>query len=129
MTTPETKTLKNKSILLCEDDDIVVEVIREVVSPITDSFEIAHDGPDALARIMRRDYDILLLDIKMPRMNGMELINYIRDIKPHLLPRIIILTGDAESAHIRTFIKANRYPCLAKPFKIKELLDAMNAII
>lgn len=123
-----TDRLRNKSILLAEDDDIVVEVIREVVGPIVFSLEIANDGPDTLAMLMRRDYDILLLDIKMPRMNGLTLINYIRDIKPHLLSRIIILTGDAESAHVRAFVKEIGCPCLAKPFKIKELLDAMEAI-
>lgn len=121
--------LQNRSVLLAEDDDIVVEVIREIVGPNVCSFEIAYDGPDALARIMRRDYDVLLLDIKMPRMNGLALFNYIRDIKPHLLSRIIILTGDAESAHIRAFIKESGCPCLAKPFKIKELLDAILAIV
>lgn len=129
MHTQTMNKLHGKSILLAEDDDIVVDVIRDVIGPSVHSLEIALDGPDALAKLVRRDYDILLLDIRMPKMNGIALINYIREIKPHLLPRIIIVTGDAESAHVKKFIKEYGCPCLAKPFKIKELIDAMIAAV
>ncbi|MBI5886698.1 MAG: response regulator [Deltaproteobacteria bacterium] len=120
--------LAGKSVLLAEDESIVVDVIREVVAPFVLTLDVANDGPDALACIMRRDYDILLLDLKMPRMNGLKLFDYIRDIKPHLLDRIIIVTGDAESEHVKTFIKTSGCQCLAKPFKIKELFDAISSI-
>jgi len=120
--------LTGKSVLLAEDEDIVVDVIREVVAPFVLTLDVVNDGPDALASIMRRDYDILLLDLKMPKMNGMKLFDYIRDIKPHLLDRVIIVTGDAESEHVKIFIKESGRPCLAKPFKIKQLCDAMSAI-
>ncbi|MBI5562167.1 MAG: response regulator [Deltaproteobacteria bacterium] len=128
MRTLTRRGLDGKTVLLAEDEDIVVDVIREVVGPFVASLDIALDGPDALAMIMRRDYDIILLDIKMPRMNGISLFNYVRDLKPRLLERIIIITGDAESDHVRTFIKNSGCPHLAKPFKIKDLFDAMAAL-
>lgn len=120
--------LDGKTVLLAEDEEIIVDVIREVVGPFVVALDIACDGPDALARIMRRDYDIILLDIKMPRMSGIALFSYIRDIKPHLLNRIIVITGDAESEHVKTFLKNSGCPNLAKPFKIKDLFEAMAGI-
>lgn len=122
----EFKGLSEKSILMVDDEEVVIDMIREVVGPAVSKLEIAVDGVDALLKIMERDFDFILLDIKMPKMNGIELYSYIKSIKPHLLGRIIFITGDTVSEAIRGFIAGTGCKILDKPFMIKDLLNTMT---
>ena len=117
--------LSGKSLLMVDDEGVVVDVVREVVGPSMGVFDAAADGVEALLKIMDADYDFILLDIKMPRMDGIELYAYIKTIKPYLLPRVIFITGDTETERTRNFIRETGCPSIDKPFLIKELLDLM----
>ena len=119
------KALAGKSILMVDDEEVVAEVIKEVVGPVVGSLDTAYDGEQAFTKIMEKDYDFILMDIQMPRMNGVEFYNSILEHKPHLRDRIVFITGDTESETTRSFIKRTRCPSLDKPFIIKELLELM----
>ncbi|MBI5810647.1 MAG: response regulator [Deltaproteobacteria bacterium] len=117
--------LQGKSVLIVEDEEVVTEAIKEVVSPVVSEFESARNGVDGLIKIMDRDFDYILLDVRMPRMSGTELFRHLSVYKPHLLRRVIFITGDTESEETRMFIKKSNCRSLNKPFMIRELLEAM----
>lgn len=119
------RALCGKSVLMIEDEEIVVDVIKEVVGGLVSVFEAARDGVDGLIKIMSKDYDYILLDVRMPRMNGIELYRHVSIHKPHLLRRIIFVTGDTESESTRMFIIRSGCRSLNKPFMIRELLETM----
>lgn len=124
-----TTAFAGKTVLLIDDDDFIVDVVRQSVGPVVSSLEVAKDGVDALEILKRKEFDILLLDLKMPRMNGITLINHLRDLKPHLLGRTIVITGNAESNTVRAFISDNGCMYLPKPFNVRELYGAMTALV
>lgn len=119
------KNLSGRSVLMVEDEEVVVDVIKEVIGPIVSMIDTACNGEDALAKVLRQDFDHILLDIKMPRMSGMDFFSRLASLKPHLTKRVIFITGDTESEATRKFIRANGCSSLDKPFMIKELLNMM----
>jgi len=118
--------ISGRSVLMVDDEEVVVDVVREVVGDCVEVFDVAVDGIEALEKVMKRDYDFILLDIMMPRMDGMEFYKHLREIKPRLLPQIIFITGDTETESTQTFIRTSGCRFLDKPFMIKDLLEVLD---
>jgi CheY-like chemotaxis protein len=74
-------------------------------------------------------YDVILTDVRMPGMSGIELYSYILEKTPAMKNRIIFNTGDVMGADIKTFLAQNNLPYLAKPFDIKLLREKIADII
>lgn len=119
------KNLSGRSVLMVDDEEIVTEVIKEAMGPIVSAIETAKNGEDALAKVLERDFDYILLDIKMPKMNGMDFFRRMSSLKPYLAKRVIFITGDTESEITRSFIRTYGCSSLNKPFGIRELLNLM----
>lgn len=117
--------LKDKTAIIVDDEAGVVRAIKESIGRRLASIDGATDGLAALYLLQDKDYDIIMLDIKMPGMNGMELYRKLSEIKPYLNERIIFLTGDMENEGTNTFLKQTGCRYLSKPFSMKELLDSM----
>jgi CheY-like chemotaxis protein len=121
--------LKGLCLLMVDDEAVLTELLREAVGPSVSAFETASSGAEALNRLAECDFDFILLDIKMPGMDGVELYMRIKEIKPHLLMRIIFITGDAESDSIRSFLKHTGCAVLCKPFPAKDLLLLISGLV
>jgi PAS domain S-box-containing protein len=84
----------------------------------------AQDGEQGL-QILRRsgfeDFDLILSDLKMPGMSGIEMHNQLLVERPELVDRIVFITGDVVSADVAEFLKQNARPVLEKPFELAEL--------
>jgi len=117
--------LTGKSVIVVDDEDGVVKAVKEAIGPKVASIESASDGARALEMIVENEYDLILTDIKMAGMNGMELYRRINEVKPYLAQRMIFLTGDLENEATESFIKLTGCPYLAKPFTMAELMDVM----
>ncbi len=117
--------LSGSSVLVVDDEDIVVDVIRQALSPMVSLLDTASNGEEALVKAVRRNFDFILIDVKMPVMNGMEFFRLIRLLKPQLSSRIIWITGDAKSVATGAFIMSSGCRTVEKPFSLCELLEAM----
>jgi two-component system NtrC family sensor kinase len=84
----------------------------------------AEDGEQGL-QILRRsglkDFDLILSDLKMPGMSGIEMHNQLQLERPELVSRIVFITGDVVSSDVAEFLKQNARPVLEKPFELTEL--------
>lgn len=86
----------------------------------------AADGADAWAQISIHDYDYVILDLHMPKLNGLELLRLMRKLsKP---PRSIMLTGDKSEYVERTAQALGAIACYAKPVSLDELESALAPI-
>jgi CheY-like chemotaxis protein len=74
-------------------------------------------------------YDVILADIRMPGMNGVDLCTLILRKMPEMKNRIIVITGDVMGADIKEFLKIHKLAYLAKPFDIKVLKEQVQAIV
>lgn len=110
---------------LVVDDD---EAIRVMVSRILEreKFEVdcAKDGFDAIECIREHDYQLIVLDIMMPRIDGLGVVRYLRAHKPHALPRVLAI-----SAFIPERWEEPSVRLLPKPFDISELIEHARNIV
>jgi DNA-binding response OmpR family regulator len=81
---------------------------------------------EALEKIGEVDYDLIICDVRMPRLSGIDLYERLKAQNLELLRRILFITGDTISAETIGFIEENGIPYLGKPFEIQELLDAVR---
>ena len=114
-------------ILIIEDEPKVATFIKNCLEEHQFIAEIAYDGLLAERMIMQFDYDLLILDVIIPYMNGIELCKRIKATKPNL--RILMLTalGTTEDKIIGFDAGADDY--LVKPFEFRELLARIKAIM
>lgn len=117
--------LSGKRVLIVDDEAHIVEMIRNALWRQGADVTTASDGPEALAWIDRRPFDLILTDIKMPRMDGLHLFGSIVRLSPALSEKVIFLTGDTMSPRTREFLQEGGHLFLAKPFEIEQLLEAI----
>ena len=80
-------------------------------------------------KIKERDYDLFIIDIKMPEVNGMELYEHISSQYPELVNRIVFASGDVMGRETQLFLERTGRPYLFKPFNVSELIETVRDII
>ncbi len=122
---PDYSKLADKTVLLVDDEPEVLRAVKEAVSPHVYRVDTVKDGTTALAEINSFDFDLILMDVRMPGMSGMELYRAIEEHKPYLTKRVIIVSGDIENEETSEFLKLTRCRHLSKPFGTEDLLAVM----
>ena len=115
------------SVLLVEDDLQLAKIVKKILESKDFMVEIEENGSEAIKKIKEKDYDIYLIDINIPGVNGLELVKFIREIKDFGF--IIMITASAEEYN---FKKAYEYGCddyIKKPFHAAELEVRINHLL
>jgi DNA-binding NtrC family response regulator len=118
--------MKKYSILIVDDEENVSKLINKVLLRENYNTYVASDGEKALKIIDKHEIDIVITDLKMPKMSGMELFHKIKEIDSSI--KVIIITAFAT---IDTAIEALRMGAkdyITKPFNIDEIVDAVRNI-
>lgn len=119
--------LSGKSVIVIDDEEGVVKAIKDALEPSVGFVDGASSGAEAIEMLMDRDYDLIVLDVKMPGFGGMEVYKRVSAVKPYLAERIIFITGDFESEATESFLKLTGCKYLTKPFAMQDLYNAMRA--
>ena len=113
-------------VLLVDDDPSVRGLLGAIMMRDGLTHESACDGDEAIGRLRRNDYDAIVLDLLLPARNGFEVLRFLKAERPHLLPRVVVITAAAE-ATLREFNERHRVAAvLRKPFDIDELSAAVR---
>ncbi len=108
--------------LVAEDNPVNRKVARRILERMGFTVDTANDGVEALGHLEKKRYDILLLDIHMPRMGGRETMAALcRRTLPEARPRVFALTATANEAEIQGCLDAGMEALLAKPLREEEL--------
>jgi DNA-binding response OmpR family regulator len=116
------------SVLLVDDQPELANFLREYLVNAGYSVTVAHDGSEGLVHIGQRDFDIILSDMMMPKMQGNVFYKRIEAIKPHLCERFILMTGHHYESEVLDFLKSMRGLTLYKPLEMSLLDDALAMI-
>lgn len=122
----DTKILKNLShvhILIVEDDKMTSYALKQSLSMHSQYVQVASDGLEGIEIFERDRPDIVISDINLPKMNGLEMIGWMHQILPNL--PVIIMTSYDSSENISESINQGVYNYLRKPIKIEELQLAL----
>jgi len=110
-----------KRILVVEDEPGISEVCQRVLTSEGFEVDIAVNGKVAQDMLGEKDYDLFLIDVRTPLMNGRQLYQCIQEKHPKLIDRVIFTTGDVMSKDIQVFLGQAARPFLPKPFTPDEL--------
>ena len=122
------------NVLLVDDKPTVRNTIKNVLkiaSPTyTCKFEEAMSGEDALEAVRQKDFDIVILDMKLPGINGIETLKEMRKLTEHKLGRVIVLTGSIELENESEAIRLGAFQYLTKdPIDFDKLKGAFEAAL
>ncbi|MGK9171563.1 response regulator [Inquilinus limosus] len=116
-------------ILVVDDEEELAELIAERLAGDGLEIDIATSGAAAIELIRARAYDVLITDLRMPDMDGAQLIAEVERIAPALLHRSIVVTGDALGAELDAAITDRRLPVLEKPLDFDTLRGAVRRLL
>lgn len=115
-----------KKILLVEDELVIGRLFRRVLIEENFDVDFVQDGLVASEVADSKNYDLLISDIRLPGITGIELYEKLKLSKPELSLHTIFITGDTMNVDIQLFIKESGMPCLVKPFAPEELVEAVK---
>jgi DNA-binding NtrC family response regulator len=117
---------KNR-ILVVDDEDALRTVLSgELVS---EGYEVrtAADGDEAISNVQKENYDLVLLDIKMPRLNGFEVLKFIKEKYPKT--KVVMLTGFADLKNAIESKKLGAEDFVSKPYDLVDLLTTIERVL
>lgn len=112
-----------KSILVVDDEEIIREFLTEV---LTDDYDVslASDGDEAIDRLTERSFDLVITDLKMPRVPGDEVVKYIQANRPGT--PVIIISGYSTLYAASQSVNHGAIAFLSKPFSITDLTRTVD---
>jgi DNA-binding NtrC family response regulator len=114
-------------ILVVDDERNIRNNLSMVLESAGYKVDMSGDGEDALTKCKERHYDIAFVDIQMPKMTGLELVRYLRTLRPNLA--VVILTAYGTVGSAVEAMKVGAVDFLEKPFDPKVLLSLCEEII
>lgn len=122
------ENLTGKKILVVEDDFVNQMLIKHSLGSTGAIFEIAGNGREAIDILKQKKFDIILMDITMPEMDGFEATTVIRNELEIITP-IIAMTGWSSKEEGDKFSRVGMNGCLAKPFGLDDFYSTLDTIL
>jgi DNA-binding response OmpR family regulator len=116
-----TASSREKRGLVVEDEPNIAKMCIRVLRAEGFDVDMAVDGNVAQVLLRKNTYDLCLIDIRTPGMNGIELYHQLEDDCPEMTNRVIFTTGDVINDNIKAFLEETGQPFLPKPFTPSEL--------
>ena len=113
--------MTNHRALVVDDDEPIRTLLARIVEHEGFNVQTAKDGREAIARIDADGYDVILLDLMMPRVDGYEVLDHLRDEHPELIPCTIVASAVPERDLRRQSI-SGVFKVHSKPFDIARLV-------
>ncbi len=118
---------QNFSVLVVDDEDALRSVLSTELLSEGYVVETAADGDDAIAILQQKQFDLVLLDIKMPRVDGFEVLRFIKQRYPST--KVIMLTGFADLKNAIESKKLGAEDFVSKPYDLVDLLTTIERVL
>ncbi len=114
-------------ILLVDDEEQMREILYEALSLMGHEVETASDGQKAVEKVRSMELDLVITDIHMPRMDGIQLINYLHEKHPHI--DIVAITGHSTDYTYTDVVQSGASDFIIKPFTLNEMEAKVRRIV
>src|SRR2546423_9409811 len=122
---PGAPAAEERTVLVVDDEEMIQELISGALAGAGYACDRASNGAEALERLADRESAFILTDVRMPMMDGLELLDQVRLHHPDTF--VILLTGAAEVPIVVRALRSGASDFLTKPFSIAELLERLHA--
>ncbi len=119
--------MKQLSLLIVDDEVELIAALAERLKLRGLQVEVANNGDDALKHTSDTDYDVIILDVRMPGMDGIKLMGEIRSIRPGA--KFILLTGQGSDADAAKGMREGASAYMIKPIDIQMLIDEIERAV
>ncbi len=113
-------------LLMVDDEPTIRSVVERWCRRQGVALTVATDGKQALATARAADFDVVMMDLRMPGMDGRQLYRALESERPHLARRVVFVTGDAMTGGTREFLESVGRPVLLKPFDLETLAERLS---
>jgi len=120
---------KRAKVLVVDDEKAILDFLKRLLAEQGYDAETVEQANTALQRLHTKRYDLILLDIKLPGMSGIELYRHIETIDLALLKRVMFITGDVMETTTRDFLSKTKASYISKPFDSEQLKRDINRIL
>ncbi|MFQ5669556.1 MAG: response regulator [Acidobacteriota bacterium] len=117
------------SVLLVDDEPVILDLIEDVLSDSGFHVRRAGNGAQALEQIRETGFDAMLIDLKMPDMDGRRLYEVVCERRPDMASRVIFTTGDLDASSVTRFLADSGNVLLRKPFHLEEVAATFQAVV
>jgi two-component system NtrC family sensor kinase len=115
-------------ILVVDDEPHILHYMRATLESWGHQVEVASDGTEAVERALVVPFDVIICDLRMPRLGGREMYNNLARAHPHIARKVIFATGDTVRGDTLQFLEALGRPFLHKPFTLGELRTVLSTV-
>ena len=116
------EAFKDLRVLVVEDEPALAQAVAEALGDAGFKVDRASDGEEGLTRLTEANYDLIVCDLKMPRIDGMQFYRAMAAATPALARRVIFVTGDVAGTDAERFLEETGCRWLSKPFRLGDLL-------
>ena len=116
------EAFKGLRVLVVEDEPALAQAVSEALVDAGFNVDRASDGEEGLTRLTEANYDLIVCDLKMPRIDGMQFYRAMAAATPALARRVIFVTGDVAGTDAERFLEETGCRWLSKPFRLGDLL-------
>lgn len=125
---PETVPVGTRALVV-EDELALGEAVADALRDAGFEVDRANDGEEAIERTQSRAYDVIVCDLKMPRVDGMAFFSHLASTAPALTRRVLFVTGDVAGTEAEQFLERSGCRWLAKPFRLRDLVRTARELI
>jgi len=118
--------LMTRNILVVDDDELVLLAIQELLTPLGFSVTVASNGADALRKAASQKFEVVILDVIMPEMDGFEVCRKMRQLENHHETPILMLTAKSGEEDKQRGMEAGANLYLPKPIAPKRLISLVE---
>lgn len=121
--------LELKAILVVDDDQQLASALQWILAEESFLVDVAFDGEQALQKIRTHEYEAVICDLKMPKLQGDEFYYQAKQARPAMADRFIFITGYGTDPRIHSFLAGNEVKFLLKPFPINGLISCVRELL
>jgi CheY-like chemotaxis protein len=116
---------EKRSVLLVDDNEATCTLVTAILQREF-HVDVALEGAEALERLRTRRYAAVLLDLRMPQIDGFAILDHLKTSQPALLPSVIVLTASVTTDILSRAAQYGVHCVVTKPFELDELLNAVR---
>jgi CheY-like chemotaxis protein len=118
-----------RTVLIIEDEPSIRNVLCVLLAGLRCEGDIVPNAQEALAMVEKRSFDAVLLDLRCSQMNASETVSALRNLRPSLVGKVLVITGDVSDPQTMELIKKNHWPFIPRHRVMQELWERLRSIL
>jgi len=118
-----------RTVLVVEDEPSIRNVLCLLLAGLRCEGDIVPNAREALAMVEKRSFDAVLLDLRCSEMNATEAVSALKHLRPSLVGKVLVITGDVSDPQTMEMIRKNRWPYIPRHRVMEEVWERLRSVL